>query len=43
MCSKYAFGILAGHYDFLSSILDVCFTFSFKMNQINLFDLQLLN
>ena len=43
ICSKCVFGILAGHYNFWSSILDVCFTISFKINQINLFDIQILN
>ena len=41
MCSKSIFGILVGHYDFWSSILDVCFTFSFKINQINLLDVNI--
>ena len=41
MCSKCIFGILASHCGFYSSILDVYFPYSFKINQINIFDLNI--
>ena len=41
MCSKCIFGILARHCGFCSGILDVYFPYLFKINQINLFDLNI--
>ena len=41
MCSKCIFGILASHCGFCSGILDVYFPYLFKINQINLFDLNI--